>query len=356
MRLLVTTDSLGGAGAERQMSLTVTNLSTEWEVRSFSVEGGPFAGYLLERGIDLEIAERRWRYDPLPFLRLWRLTFAWRPDLVHSWGYMTTLAGSPIFRALHIPFVDSAIRTGDVALYGRWRSKAGQNRASLVVANTHCGLASAGIGPTRGRVIRNAFDFSRIPTEVPLRTDSRFTVVMAARMHPAKDWTTFFSAARTMIAEFGPGALRFLALGDGPDGPRLKQEAADLVDAGALEFGYASDVIPQVRLADCGVLMTSLSRVEGCSNAILEYMACGLPVVCSKGGGTDEVIEHGKNGFLVPPGDSDQLVEWLRWIKLNPGAAAAIGLRAADTVRREYSVEAMVRATEDVYAEALARG
>jgi glycosyltransferase involved in cell wall biosynthesis len=256
---------------------------------------------------------------------------------------------------LHIPFVDSTIRTGDVTLYGRWRSKAGLNRASLVVANTHCGLTSAGVGPARGRVIRNAFDFSRIPAEPPSRVDSRFTVVMAARMHPAKDWTTFFSAARTMTAEFGPGALRFLALGDGPDGPRLKEEAADLVNTGVLEFGYASDVIPQIRLADCGVLMTSSSRVEGCSNSILEYMACGLPVVCSRGGGTDEVIQHGMNGFLVPPGDAGQLVQWLRWIRLNPDAAAQIGLQAADIVRREYSIEAMVRATEAVYAEALAR-
>lgn len=338
------------------MALTVTNISRGWDVRVFSVGDGPFAGYLRERGIEVNVAERRWRYDPLPFLRFWGLMLAWRPHLVHSWGYMTTLVGFPMFRALRVPFVDSTIRTGDMSLYGRGRCRLGLNRASIVTANTRCGLASAGVEPTRGRVIHNGFDFSRIPTEPSPRTDSRFTVVMAARMHPAKDWGTFFSAARIMAEEFGPGALRFLALGTGPDEPRLKEEAGDLVDAGVLEFGYANDVIPQIRLADCGVLMTSLSRVEGCSNAILEYMACGLPVVCSSGGGTDEIIEHGKNGFLVPAGDTDQLVRWLRWIRFDSDAAKAIGLRAAEIVRREYSVEAMVRATEEVYAEALARG
>ena len=295
MRLLVATDSLESGGAERQMALTVTNLPKQWEVRCFSVGDGPFATYLRERGVHLEVAERRWHYDPLPFLRLWALVARWRPHLVHSWGYMTTLAGFPAYRTLGIPFIDATIQTGDVKLVRGWRCSAGLNRASLIVANTQCGLASAGVPPERGRVIPNGFDFSRIPVVVPPRRDHRFTVVMAARMHPAKDYAAFLAAARVLVADLGTAALRFVALGDGPDRADLELAGRDLVSSGVLEFGFVPDVIPQLLVSDCAVLMTSPDRVEGISNSILEYMACGLPVICSKGGGTDELVVTRRN-------------------------------------------------------------
>jgi glycosyltransferase involved in cell wall biosynthesis len=355
LRLLVVTDSLSNGGAERQLSLTVTNLPEEWRVRCFSLGDGPFAAHLLERGIDLEVVERRWRYDPLPFLRLWSIVSRWHPDLVQSWGYMTTLAGFPIYRALGIPYIDSSIRTGDVELLRSLWCRAGINRASLVVANSQCGLLSAGVSLKRSRVIRNGFDESRIPSVSPPRQDDRFTIIMAARMHRAKDFASFFAAARQIVADLGSTAMRFVALGDGPERASLQLGAQDLVAAGVLEFGFATEVMSELLVSDCGVLMTSPSRLEGCSNTILEYMACGLPVVCSKGGGTDELVVHGETGFLVAAGDSRGLAAKLRWVYSNPDAARAMGARASATVKRDYSVEAMISATLDAYSEALAR-
>jgi glycosyltransferase involved in cell wall biosynthesis len=346
-------DSLVPDGAERQMALTVTNLPKEYEVRCFALGGGPFAAYLRDREIDLEIARRRWKYDPLPLLRLWGAVIRWRPDLVHSWGYLTTLAGFPIYRALGIPFIDATIRTGDVELVRSSRSTAGMDRAAIVVANSQSGLASAHIPPERGRVIRNGFDFSRVAAAPSQRKDERFTVVMAARMHPAKDYACFIAAARALAADLGPGTVRFLALGEGPDRHRLESEAKDLIETGVLEFGFAPDVIPRLLACDCGVLMTSPIRVEGCSNTILEYMACGLPVVCSRGGGTDELVVHEDTGLLVAPGDYQGLATQLRWVYQHRETARTMGVRAAEMVRREYSVETMIRATEQVYAEAL---
>jgi glycosyltransferase involved in cell wall biosynthesis len=137
----------------------------------------------------------------------------------------------------------------------------------------------------------------------------------------------------------------------------LESDNQDLEEAGVVEFGYVVDVIPELLRCDCGVMMTSFHRhAEGCSNAILEYMACGLPVVCSEGGGTNEFVRHGETGFLVPPGDVQALADRLQWIYEHREPAKAVGLRGAEMVRREYSVEAMIRATEAVYEEALAHG
>lgn len=355
MRLLVVTDSLDQGGAERQMALTAVNLPARWEVRCCSVQDGPYAAYLRERGIDTEVGHRRWRYDPVPFLRMWSLIWRWRPHLVHSWGFMTTFAGYPLWRALGIPFISASIQTGHVSdRYHSWWG-AGVDHATLVVANTHCGLVSAGISSERGRVIRNGFDFTRIPAAAPARQDHRFTVVMAARMSAEKDYLSFLDAARIVMAELTPAELRFLALGAGPDRASLEVHGRDLVEAGAMEFAYSSEVVPWLLASDCGVLMTTPPTIEGLSNSILEYMACGLPVIASRGGGTDELVLDGETGLLVTPGDARELADRLLWLYSHRETAETMGQRGSEMVRLDYSLEAMIRSTEGVYEEALAR-
>ena len=364
-RVLLAIDTLPYEGAERQFALTATNLPSQWDVRCFSADGGPFADHLVEKGVWLKVARRRWHYDPLPFLRMWSLAARWRPHLVHSWGYMTTLAGSPCFRALGIPYVDATIRTGDLDLYRGSRRTTGMDHATLVAANTRCGLEAAGIAPERARVVPNGFDFSRIPVASSAaapaaattdRPDPPFTVVMTGRMDGSKDYPSLFAAARLLAAAVGTGKMRFVALGNGPDKSALEIEARDLVEAGVLEFGYTTDVMTELLAADCGVLMTMPPKIEGCSNSILEYMACGLPVVASRGGGTDELVADGETGFLVAPCDPRDLAARLRWVYDNREAAWQMGARGAALVRERHSLETMIRATEDLYTEAMALG
>ena len=357
-RVLLATDTLVHDGAERQFALTATNLPPEWEVRCFSVDGGPFEQYLRERDAWVRVTGRLGHYDPLPFLRMWSLAARWRPHVVHSWGYMTTLAGFPAFQALGIPFIDATIRTGDLDLYRDTRRTTGMDRATLVAANSRCGLDAAGIAPERARVVPNGFDFSRIPAAPPMRRDSRFTVVMTGRMDGIKDYPAFIEAARLLAAQAGAreaaAKLRFVALGQGPERPRLEEQARDLVESGLFEFGYAPDVIPDLLAADCGVLLTTPPKIEGCSNSILEYMACGLPVVASRGGGTDELIADSDTGFLVPPSDPGELAARLRRISSDHEAARLMGARGARLVKERHSIETMVRSTVDLYREAMA--
>ena len=65
-------------------------------------------------------------------------------------------------------------------------------------------------------------------------------------------------------------------------------------------MGKMEDPLPLIRHCDIGVLT---SESEGLSNSIMEYMACGLPVVCTDVGGNPELVRHGENGYLFPAGD-----------------------------------------------------
>jgi glycosyltransferase involved in cell wall biosynthesis len=355
VRVLFTTDCLDYNGAERQMTLTLTSLPARWEVCCFATADGPFGEYLRRQGVLLKVVPRSWRFDPLPYLRLWLRIVRWRPRLVHSWGFTTTVAGVLPCRILRIPLVDSTVRTGDIDLCGDQKLRFGFRWASIAVANSRAGLISGRAALDRARIVRNGFDFARIPVDPPVRSDDRFTVVMAARLRSPKDQRSVIAAVRIVTAELGQSAVRLVLLGRGDDQPRLEADNHDLLDAGILEVRKTSDVIAQLLVSDCGVLMTRAgAALEGCSNAILEYMACQLPTVCSSGGGTDELVVHGETGFLVAPGDVDDLAQRLLWIHANRAAAAQMGREGAEVVRRRYSVATMIAATERVYMEALA--
>ncbi len=90
------------------------------------------------------------------------------------------------------------------------------------------------------------------------------------------------------------------------------------------------EVLPLVRTADIGVLMSNedLHR-EGCSNAIMEYMSCALPVVCSAGGGNPELVLEGETGYLVSSGDSAALADALALHRRSSRDRAPPGRRRA---------------------------
>jgi len=86
-----------------------------------------------------------------------------------------------------------------------------------------------------------------------------------------------------------------------------------------------------------------LSLVEGMSNVILEAMSMGKPVIASRVGGIDDVIEDGINGFLVLPGDIKSTVDRLRYLMLNRGMARKIGIAARKTIEENFDLQALVK-------------
>ena len=98
-------------------------------------------------------------------------------------------------------------------------------------------------------------------------------------------------------------------------------------------------------------LFVSCSMFEGASNAIIEAMASGLPVVGTAVGGTPELVTHEDNGLLLEPGDVAGLAAAIARIIDDPGMGARMGAQGRERARREHSEAYMVSSYEALYAE-----
>jgi glycosyltransferase involved in cell wall biosynthesis len=352
-------EALPTGGAERQFALIVKHLPPYWERRVWVMSGGPFADAIAADGYRVYESPRRSRFDVRPALPLWRVLLEWRPDVVHSWDWMSTLAAVPVCRALGIPLVDATIRNGAVRPRGERQRRLSHAVSTLVVANSRAGLRAWGVGERKGRVVYNAFDPDRLSmTERNGHGrpdhDGPYRVVMTGRMVADKDFSCLIAAAHRLERE-RPGRFEFLLLGDGPERERLVAEAGALCERGVVKFiDPGLEVLPLVVEADAGVLLADEARNrEGCSNAIMEYMSCALPVVCSDGGGNPELVLDGETGYVVPPGDPAALAAALTSLVDAPELARRLGDAGRRRILEEFSIDRLVQGTERVYWEAL---
>lgn len=355
-KILYLADSLALGGAERQLTLLVKYLPAPWDASVFSFDGGPFSTKLLEIGTKLFISKRKARFDPVPVLHLWKLIRNSNPAIIHSWGWMSSAIAAPIAKLLNIKMIDGSIRRGSAPSRNILRARLSFFLADRVVANSQAGLFSCGISQSKGRVIYNAIDPQRLENILPNQRTRRAptTVIMAARMTAVKDYATYIEGARELNRQ-KTGNWLFIALGAGNTRKHQIAEASDLISAGVMQFPEpVDDIMPYLLKSDIGVLLTnSHIQQEGLSNSIMEYMACGLPVVCNHSGGNCEIVAHGQNGLIIPTANISEFVHSLNWLQENPEQALQMGETGRKRVLQSFTVERMLREYTRLYEEVL---
>jgi L-malate glycosyltransferase len=213
-------------------------------------------------------------------------------------------------------------------------------------------VADEGIDPGSVVVLENGVDLARFGKGKPpgARPGPR-RVGVVANLRPVKDLGLFVRAAAE-VARRHPD-VTFQIAGEGELRPDLTRLAAELGLAGRLALpGAVADVPAFLAGLDVAVLS---SRSEGMSNAVLEYMAAGRPVVATAVGANGRLIDDGVHGLLVPPGDPAALAAAIDRLLRDPALAARLGIAARRRVEERYSRQAMVRRFEAFYLDLVGR-
>ena len=228
----------------------------------------------------------------------------------------------------------------------------GYSFAHRVVANCRAAadrLRFEGVPARKISVIANGLDIDAYAPRQPITVVRRVATVANLRREKGHD--VLLDAAAIVLRRF-PDA-HFDLVGAGPERAALEARAAALSIDRAVSFqGHCEDIPARLAAADLFVLP---SRSEAFPNAVLEAMAIGLPTIASAVGGLLEVIDHQRNGVLVPPGDPQALADQISALMADPIRAAEIGA-AARARAHEFSFTRMVSAFERVYLTTGPRG
>ncbi len=225
--------------------------------------------------------------------------------------------------------------------------------ADRVVVNAEM-LRPGGRAGTRTDVIPSGVDTDRFrPGQDRVAAKARLglapstaVVGTVGRLEPRKGTDTLLAALASLRAERPDVAL--VVVGEGPLRADLAARAEQLGVASVVRWlGDRTDVDEVLAALDVFVLP---SRTEGMSNALLEAMAMGLPVVATAVGGTPEVITDGQSGHLVGADDPASMAAAVDRVLVDPTGGARLGRAARTVVEERYGARSMVRRLEAVYA------
>jgi glycosyltransferase involved in cell wall biosynthesis len=198
-----------------------------------------------------------------------------------------------------------------------------------------------GLDPMKAQLIRPAVDphfFS--PMASKRKSEDALKLVSVGSMIWRKGYEYLLMAMKALTTT----DLRYFLtiIGDGPELDRVEFCIRDLGLGDCVNLvGSASPECVRETLRESDVFVLS-SLSEGISNAVLEAMACGLPVVTTDCGGMSEVVADGVEGFVVPVRDPISMSKAIRRLAVNSKLRVAMGGRGRQRVVAQYSLDGHV--------------
>jgi glycosyltransferase involved in cell wall biosynthesis len=282
-----------------------------------------------------------------------RLLRAARPDLLYMFGRFRTLPWALGARLAGVRCILAAERSAANRWSDRLARGLDRHLVTAYVANSALGgrnlRALVGEGGPPIFVVPNGVDGdARPPREEP--KDAAPSLLCVGNITANKGQGVLLEAVRKLRPRH-PGLEAVLVGRDFTDGRFAREaEARGLGDV-YTAVGFSDDVRPFLRRATLLVLPT-LHR-EGMPTSLLEAMKAGVPIVASRVGGVGEIVEDGRTGVLVTPGDAEGLAQAVGRLLEDPEARARLASNARRYVHENHDVSVMVSGHRDAFRECL---
>jgi len=367
MRILFVITGLGIGGAERQLLDLADRLSTRGHRILIVYLTGP--ARLLPENPGIKVEPIGVSKNPFGFARgylhLRRLILDFKPDVIHSHMVHANILARLVRPLAPAPVLICTAHNIDEG--GRLREviyRLTDTLCDLTTQVSQAGLKRyvrvGAVPESRIQYIPNGIDTeifrpnpearNRLRESIGLRNS--FVWIAVGRFYPQKDYTNLLQAFAHVVRNQYNAHL--LIVGDGPLRPSMEGLAGKLgIDNRVHFLGICREVSDVMNAADAFVLS---SRYEGFGLVIAEAMACQLPVVATDSGGPRELLDGGRLGYLVSPGDPNKLADaMLRMMSLPEEERMRMGEAGRSYIESKYSLDRVVEMWEELYRELLSR-
>jgi sugar transferase (PEP-CTERM/EpsH1 system associated) len=369
VRILHVVDSLAAGGTELVVAALIECTESRFDHAVCSLRGSAPADNTVARlAVPVTFLGKRDGHDWGLALRIARLCRRLRPQVVHArnWGTIDAVIGA---RLAGVPVVIQSEHGRDVSdLDGQHRARLRVRRVLAPFIDMHVAVSAhlqrwllecVGVRPEKVRVVRNGVDATRFQPLLErdrVRAQHGFSPAdlvfgSVGRLTPVKDHRTLVEAFHT-VATRHPHS-RLILVGDGSERSALEEQVRRHGFADSVRLvGQRDDVAQWLGIMDVFVLP---SLGEGMSNAVLEAMAVGLPVIATAVGGNPEIVEQDVTGRLVPAAIPDALAGAMLSYCGNDGVRAVHGAAGRERAEQHFPLMQMIEGYVDVYRHTLAR-
>jgi glycosyltransferase involved in cell wall biosynthesis len=360
INIMFVINNLSMGGSERQMIELIKGVDKDRfnPIVVCFEKGEGYTSYLKKSGIPIFYAERKWRFDPFVIGKLRQLIRQHNIDIVHTYLAIAGLYGPIAARLENLPVVNSFIRGGHskLDLYKSTLAKIGFRYSDVVVANYEGGKRIYDkLAPGKIRIIYNGVDPTRFvinieniqkKLELGVKVNN-FIITMISRLEMVKNPELLIRVASIVLKEL-PN-VTFLLVGDGS----MKKDLIEMIQRADLKknilmLGLRNDIEEILKITDIGILT---SKEEGLSNAIIEMLMSGTPVVATDSEGTKEIMGQVRTGLLVKRNDEFHMAsEIIRLLKNEP-LRQEMGEVGRKSALECFELNLMVKKHEDIYEE-----
>jgi glycosyltransferase involved in cell wall biosynthesis len=355
--------ALAEAGCEVHVAVPADHV---WAPDDFTIDEIEKAGFHLHT-IPLSRRGKNIFQDATTFFSMYRLLRKLRPDVVHLFTIKPVIYGGLAARLAGVKAAISTITglghmfvaTGTVnyilrrVIVSLYRLATGHRNSRIIVQNrgdAETLVDSGAVDKSKIRLVPGSgVDLEKFPqTSEP---QGEPLVILPSRLIWDKGVGEFARAAKAMKEQDIP--CRFALVGDTrSSNPRAvpESEIRDWVSKGYLEWWGRRTDMPNV-FSQAAIVCLPTTYGEGVPKVLIEAAASGRPIVATDIPGCREIVQDGKNGHLVPPGDETALAEALKNLLLSPELRSEMGHRGREIVATSLTESYVVAATLDVYRE-----
>jgi glycosyltransferase involved in cell wall biosynthesis len=270
-----------------------------------------------------------------------------KPVIIYTWANLESLFILLLNPFYQFKFINGSVRHGIRSKkFSHYLRTFILHLSPHIVANSQAGLKANNL--RRGKVLYNGIDQKFISKlndkekeekrRSALGLESHKTVLISvANLVPYKD---YFSILKTLkLLKEKNYAFYYIILGKGPLRGKIEETIKNYdLKQHVLLAGSVENVNEYLQIAD---VFIHSSKGEGCSNAILEAMAAGLPVIASDTGGTSEIVTK-ENGLLFEYKNAEQLEKYLLLLLNDKQKMTDLGENSYRIIKKSFTIQHMM--------------